>query len=681
VPRKPSKPPRQKTELPGVIEIEVIALDSDGEALGKPVIWNEGRAGPAPTMPIISDGKTAPGIGDRVLVKLKPYQGSGHFDYQAIVLKTLERDQPLIVGIFRKTSSGGRIIPTAKKEKDEIIVHKGDEGQAKDGELVVAEMLRRKGRGLAQARVRDRLGDSDDPRNTSLIAIHTHGIPDQFPQDVLDAVKRLKNFSHENREDLRHIPLVTIDPSDARDHDDAIWAEPDKAGGHNIVVAIADVAEYVKPGSALDKEARKRGNSTYFPDRVVPMLPERISNDLCSLKEGEDRPSIACFITIDAMGKKTSHRFARAIIRVAAGLAYEDAQAAIDGRKDHPLLEKTLRPLWAAYKTLSIARDARNPLELDLPERKILLDTKGNIAKVIVPERLDAHRLVEEFMIQANVAAAEVLAKKRSPLLYRVHEEPSTEKLRSLQEFLRTTDISFSLGQVMRPKHFNAILRAAKGTAHERAINDVVLRSQAQAIYSPKNAGHFGLSLQNYAHFTSPIRRYADVIVHRSLISTLKMGDDGLSQQDIAQLEDTAELISGTERRSMLAERETTDRLVAALLSNQLGATFNGRISGVVGAGLFVVLTDTGADGFVPASSLGKDYFLFDPTRHALVGSATGETFQLGDLVQVKLMEVAPVRGGMRFEIQSEGKPGERPKRVSHAAKRMGRAKPKGRRR
>jgi ribonuclease R len=659
--------------LPPILEIEIIEIDGDGDAIGQPLLWNEGRSGAPPNLAIVSEGKTAPGVGDRVLAKLEAYTGTGPYTYQARILRSLAKEATRVVGIFRKTDgAGGRIIPSGKKDRDDFVVSKGDEGNAKDGELVLAEITRQKGRGLPQARVRERLGDSNDPRNTSLIAIHTYGIPDQFPDNVLDEVKHLPNFKHENREDLRYIPLITIDPADARDHDDAIWATPDDAadnnGGYKIIIAIADVAAYVRPASALDREARKRGNSTYFPDRVVPMLPERISNDLCSLKEGEDRPALACFITVDADGHKKSHHFSRAIIRVAAGLAYEEAQAAIDGRKPHELLQTVLRPLWAAYAALSKARDNRGPLDLDLPERKIVLNDQGHVSKVISPERLDAHRLVEEFMIQANVAAAEQLNKKRTPLLFRVHEDPSAEKLKALQEFLRTTNIPFSLGQVVKSKHFNQILRAAKDTPQHRVVHEVVLRSQAQANYRPNNEGHFGLSLANYAHFTSPIRRYADLIVHRGLITALKFGDDGLSSQDISQLEETAEQISTAERRSMLAERETIDRMVASHLADNLGASFKGRISGVVSAGLFVVLHDTGADGFVPASTLGKDYYSFDPSRHALIGSATGETFQLGDDVDVRLMEVAPIRGGLRFEILSNGKPGEKPKRVSKPA-------------
>jgi ribonuclease R len=582
------------------------------------------------------------------------------------------REITRVVGIFRKDSgAGGRIVPSGKKERGDYHVSKGQENGAKDGELVSAELVRTRGRSMPDARVLERLGDAADPRNISLIAIHTHGIPNVFPESVLDETAKLKSFDKNNRQDLRHIPLITIDPFDARDHDDAIWAEPDTAadnpGGHVLIIAIADVSAYVRPGTALDREAVKRGNSVYFPDRVVPMLPERISNDLCSLKEGEDRPALACFVTVDAKGQKRNHRFVRTIIRVAAGLSYEEAQAAINGKptpRAADVLKTTLQPLWKAYAALKEAIASRQPLDLDLPERKILLDDKGNIKQVVVPERLAAHRLVEAFMIEANVAAAELLVKKRTPLLFRVHENPSAEKIKSLADFLKTVNIPLALGQVIRSRHFNRILSQAKGTAHERLVHEVVLRSQAQANYRTKNEGHFGLSLANYAHFTSPIRRYADVIVHRALISALKLGDDGLSASDIANMDDVGESISASERRAMIAERETVDRLVASHLADHLGASFEGRISGVVGAGLFVNLKDTGADGFVPVSRLGLGYFVFDATSHSLTGSGTGERFQLGDTVTVRLMEATPVKGGLRFDILSAGKAADRPSKT-----------------
>jgi ribonuclease R len=414
----------------------------------------------------------------------------------------------------------------------------------------------------------------------------------------------------------------------------------------------------VRPGGALDKEALKRGNSVYFPDQVVPMLPEALSNDLCSLKEGVDRPCLAVRMVFDKHGAKRAHRFIRGMMRSAAKLSYPEAQAAIDGRASErtgPLLETVLKPLWRTYDALKAARDKRGPLELDLPERKIVLDDKGRVARVLTPERLDAHRLIEEFMIQANVAAAETLEAAKSPLIYRIHDAPSEEKVKALGEFLATLDISLPKG-LMKPDQFNRILGRTKDGELAELINEVILRSQAQAEYSPSNLGHFGLNLRRYAHFTSPIRRYADLIVHRALIRASKLGAGGLSDDEIENLDAIAAQISQAERRAMAAERETVDRLIALHLAGQIGATFSGRISGVTRSGLFVKLAGTGADGFIPASTIGQDYYIYSEADHALIGERTGETFRLGDPIEVRLVEAHPAAGALRFQITSDGR-------------------------
>ena len=657
--------------LPPVTVIEVTGIDRQGEAYGEPVEWDERVAGKPPLVLIEvqpRDGIKPPAKGDRVLAKIEPAPGND-YKFKARIIRALSDRAKRVLGVYRLVKGhGARLIPVDKKARNELQVRAGDENGAVDGELVEAEILKDHGRGLPLARVRERLGDLNDQRNVSLIAIHHHAIPNQFSERVLAESETLKAFEHKNRSDLRNIPLVTIDPPDARDHDDAVWAAPDgdpaNPGGFQIIVAIADVATYVKPGSTLDKEARFRGNSVYFPDRVVPMLPERISNDLCSLREKEDRPALACFMVFDKSGIKKSHRFARVIMRSAAKLSYEEAQAAIDGNpsvKAETLVEGVLKPLWAAYAALTKTRDKRGPLELDLPERKLVLDDKGHVLRVVIPLRLDAHKLIEEFMIQANVAAAEELEAKKTPLLYRVHEQPSAEKVRALAMFLKTVELSLPLGQVMKPKHFNDLLREVKGKDYQNLVNDVVLRTQAQAVYSPDNKGHFGLALRRYAHFTSPIRRYADLIVHRALVSALGLGGDGLSADDISRLAETADMISDAERRAMAAERETTDRLIASHLAGQTGALFRGRIGGVVGAGLFIKLNDSGADGFIPVSSLGSDYFVYSEVEHALIGQRSGEKFQLGDPVEVKLLEVTPISGGLRFEMVSDGRQGKPP--------------------
>ena len=644
--------------LPPVTLVEILGVDADGDAYGEPVEWDETTAGKAPLVLVTGGAGKTPGKGDRAVAKIEA-SPSGRYAFTAKIIRTLSDPSKRMLGVFRIIKGrGARLIPVDKKARGDLQVQQGQTDDAEDGELVEAELVRGGGRGLPMVRVRQRLGDLNDQRNISLIAIHHHGLPTVFPDQVIAESEKLGPFDRNGREDLRQAPLITIDPRDARDHDDAVWAEIRDDGGCDVIVAIADVAAYVRPQTALDKEARFRGNSVYFPDRVVPMLPENISNNLCSLREKEERPALACFMAFDKSGRKTKHRFARITMRSAAKLSYEEAQAAIDGRtnaKTETLLEGVLKPLWAAYGLLSKARDKRGPLDLDLPERKLVLDAKGEIEAVVVPPRLDAHRLIEEFMIQANVCAAEELETRRTPLLYRGHEPPSEEKVRNLAQFLKTIDMPFAMGQVIRPSHFNQLLNAVKGKDYQNVVNEIVLRTQSQANYTPAPTAHFGLALKRYAHFTSPIRRYADLIIHRALVSALGMGPDGLSELDISRLDETAEIISDAERRAMAAERETIDRLVAAHLAGQIGAVFPGRITGVVGAGLFVKLRNTGADGFVPVSSLGRDYFVFSETDHSLTGRATGETFQLGDDVEVRLLEAAPVSGGLRFEMVSSG--------------------------
>jgi ribonuclease R len=475
------------------------------------------------------------------------------------------------------------------------------------------------------------------------------------------------------RTDLTGLALVTIDPVDARDHDDAVFAEADtdpaNPGGHVVWVAIADVAHYVRPGTALDREARKRGNSTYFPDRVVPMLPDRLSGDLCSLHEGVVRPVIAVKMRLDAQGHKLSHHFMRAMMRSAASLHYAEVQDAMDGNptpRCAALMDGVIAPLYAAYAAAAEARARREPLDLDLPERKIVLTEEGKVASVAFRDRLDAHRLIEEFMILANVAAAEELVRLRQPLLFRVHEEPSPEKLDALREVAEASGFVLAKGQVLRTSHLNRLLAQAEGTEFDELMNVTTLRSMTQAYYHPENFGHFGLALQSYAHFTSPIRRYSDLIVHRALIAGHRWGDDGLSAGDVEMLEETAKMISDAERRSMAAERDTTDRYLAAYLSDQVGATFQGRISGVQRFGLFVKLDGTGADGLVPIREVGREFFHFDAQAQTLMGADTGVVIGVGQRVTVRLAEAVPVTGGLLLElleIEGRGLPAGKPAR------------------
>ncbi|HCT34922.1 MAG TPA: ribonuclease R [Sulfitobacter sp.] len=643
--------------LPPVSVLQVTGPDKDGDLFAKPMEWQgEGVEPVVLVIPRASD--PALGAGDRILARLTLVQAQDHH-YEARLIRRIGANPQRVLGIFRKTTEGGRIVPIDKGSDKEWWVPGDATHGAKDGELVEAEQAGPKARmGSPRARIIERLGDPSAPKAVSLIAIHQHGIPDDFPDDVMAQADAAKPVGLKGREDLRDLPLITIDPSDARDHDDACYAhadeDPKNEGGHVVWVAIADVAAYVTPGSALDREARKRGNSTYFPDRVVPMLPDRLSGDLCSLHEGVPRACIAVRMVLDAAGNKIGHSFHRGLMRSPASLHYEEVQNAIDGAPNDrtgPLLDPVLKPIYAAYAALKAARAERQPLDLDLPERRIELDKDGTVKSVNFKDRLDAHRLIEEFMVLANVAAAETLLSKKTPLLYRIHEEPSPAKLDALRETAQAAGYTLAKGQVLHTRHLNKLLNDAAGTDDAELINLSTLRSMTQAYYGPAHIGHFGLALRSYAHFTSPIRRYADLIVHRALITAHGWGNDGLSQHDIEDIEQTGAHISDTERRSMMAERDTTDRYLASYLSERVGNEFSGRISGVARFGAFVKLDETGADGLLPMRSLGREYFHFDQEAGTLMGSDTGMIISVGQRVTVRLSEAVPVTGGIALEL------------------------------
>ncbi len=645
---------REEGALPPVSVLLVLPPDSNGDLFAQPL-----EAGDSDTPPRIlivpQKGDPALAGGMKILARLAPVGGEDH-QYEARLIRALGSNPLRVLGIFRAGSEGGRILPIDKGSDKEWRVARGHEGEAVDGELVEAEQVGPKRLGLPQARIVARLGDPSGARAVSLIAIHQHGIPDHFPDAVIAEAEAAKPVALGKREDLRHLPLVTIDPVDARDRDDAVYAmaDPNNAGGHIIWVAIADVAHYVRPNSALDREARKRGNSSYFPDRVVPMLPDVLSGDLCSLHEHVDRACMAVELRIDAQGNKLGHRFTRGLMRSQASLNYAQVQAAIDGAPDEktaPLVEEVLKPLYAAYAALKLARAARQPLDLELPERKIVLDEAGKVTSVSFYERFDAHKLIEECMILANVAAAEELVRLKRPLLFRVHEEPSQDKLESLREVAEASGFTLAKGQVLKTMHLNRLLAQAQGTEFDELMNISTLRSMTQAYYNADNFGHFGLALRNYAHFTSPIRRYSDLIVHRALILGHGWGDDGLSPWDIENLGETAKLISDTERRSMLAERDTTDRYLAAFLSERVGNEFTGRVSGVQRFGLFVKLDETGADGLVPIRSIGREYFNYDQDSQTLTGSDSGIVLGIGLRVTVRLAEASPLTGGLMLDL------------------------------
>ncbi|HTQ14732.1 MAG TPA: ribonuclease R [Rhizomicrobium sp.] len=656
--RGPHRTFEKPGNLPEVAVLEIAGQDPDGELLARPQAWTHDK--PPPQIVVVpgrEEKETALRAGERVLARLT----ETHNGYEARIIKRLGASAHKVLGVYRETERGGRVEPIDRKTRSEFVVDPKDRSGAKPNELVLCEPLSGRASGLPRARVIERLGDMNEPRSVSLIAIHAHGIPTEFPKEVLDEAERSKGVDARGRADLRKFPFVTIDPPDARDHDDAVWAGPDENGGHVVVVAIADVAHYVTPGSALDREALKRGNSAYFPDRVVPMLPERLSADLCSLMDNVERPCLAVRMHFDAEGNKKRHEFLRGIMRSAASLTYRQAQDAFDGNDKSELARNALMPLWRAYQAMAKARDRRDPLNLDLPERRIVLGRNGKVESIAFNDRLESMRLIEEMMIMANVAAAESLEKARSPLIYRIHEHPSKEKLFAFSDYLRTIGMNFAKGQVVKPGVFNRILAQAKGGPNAEVMNDVVLRTQSQAVYAPENIGHFGLNLQKYAHFTSPIRRYADLIVHRALIRGLRLGESGLTDGETARLGEIADHISMTERRAMAAERDSNDRYVAAYMENRVGATFQARVTGVTRFGLFVRLPDSGAEGLVPARMLGFEYFRHDERKHALIGDRSGTMYKLGDKLEVRLMEAAPLTGGLRFELTDAKAPARRP--------------------
>jgi len=641
--------------LAAVAVVEICGVDVDGDLLCRPIDWREKTDPPRILLKTGRAGSGEFGVGNRALVQLKRL--SPH-DYEARPIRKLESGSARVMGVFERVGGNGRLRPSDKRNRTELTVLPQNEGGAEPGELVVAEVLPATRLGLRQARIVARLGDGRASGAISLIAIHSRDLPTEFSDSAIAEAESATVPGLADREDLRDIPLITIDGEDARDFDDAVWAEPDKDGWH-LIVAIADVAHYVRPGSALDREAFNRGNSVYFPDRVVPMLPEALSNGLCSLKPHEPRACLAYHLWIDAKGRLLRHRLVRGLMRSAARLTYEQVQAAIDGAPSDltgPLVEPILRPLYGAFAALLKARTERGTLELDIPERKVVIDSAGKVAAIVPRARLDSHRLIEEFMIAANVAAAEDLEERNQPGLFRIHDRPDPVKLEAVRGFIEGLGhgLALSKGQVVTPAHLTRLLNQAKDLPEAQLISDIVLRSQAQAIYSDKNIGHFGLALRRYAHFTSPIRRYADLIVHRALIRIFKLGPDGLDDASLPRLAEIGEHISVTERRAGEAERESVDRYTASFLAERVGASFSGRISGVAKFGLFVRLDETGADGIVPISSLPDDYYIHEEAKHRLIGRNHNRVYRLADRVMVKLVEADGMTGSTVFQILTD---------------------------
>ncbi len=642
----------------------------------KPAEWNSDAAPPKilvilPKRGGPKRGRERPltvGVGDRVLARLAP---AGDDTYEARPMKRLAAAPQGMIGVFEAAKDGGGYLrPVDKRIRDTVAIAARDTLGAKQGDLLAVQIVDQPRHGPWRAKVTECLGRIDAPRHLSLIAIHAHGLPHVFSDEAQAQARAAKSAPLADRVDLRQTPLVTIDGEDARDFDDAVFAEPDSdannPGGWHILVAIADVAWYVRTGDALDRDAYARGNSVYFPDRVVPMLPEELSNGWCSLKPHEDRPCLAAHMWLDAHGRVLRHRIVRGLMRSAARLTYDQVQKAKDGHTDEvtgPLMKDVIEPLYGAYRALNEARSKRGTLELDITERKIIVDHDGHITGVVPRARYDSHKLIEEFMIAANVAAAETLAASAYPAVYRIHDRPDPERVDALREALGTLNIGVPKSDALKPQDFNRILDQVRETPHENLVNTLVLRTQSQAIYSKDNIGHFGLGLRKYAHFTSPIRRYSDLLVHRALIAAKKLGDGGWSAGHDPNLDPITEHISATERRAAMAERQTVDRFTAAFLAAKTGAVFRGRISGVSRFGIFVNLDATGADGILPMRGLPQDFYDLDERNHLLVGRRHGLTLRTGDIIDVRLRETDDVAGSIVFEYVDRadkiGRPGE----------------------
>lgn len=643
--------------LPEVTVVRVDHINKDGEVIAYPTSWPDENAPPPPTI-CLTDGRRrriTPDIGDRVLVRLRYLE---HGTYEGSPIRILGPAERSLIGVFERDKLGiGLLTPADRRQKYTYTVSPKHEGGAEPGEYVIAKDIANNGRNR-RARVLERIGSAENPRSISLVAIHSHGLPTDFPDAALAESERSTAAKLDNREDLRALPLVTIDGADARDFDDAVFATPDEAPdnaeGWRIVVAIADVSWYVRHGDALDLAARERGNSAYFPDCVVPMLPEKLSNDLCSLRPGVDRACITAHMRIDRQGRLLSYSFRRSLMRSAARLTYEQVQNARDGQPDdktRTLSATVIEPLFGAYAALARARDARGTLDLNLPDRQVVLNEACWVEKILPRPRYESHRLIEEFMVAANVAAAEALHAKRAPVMYRIHEQPAMGDVETLRKSLAAIGFKLAPAGMLKPKQFAKILAQAAKTNKLQTVSELILRAQSKAVYSPSDIGHFGLALRRYCHFTSPIRRYADLLVHRTLVREFNLGDGALPPEADNDFAFIGEQISSTERRAVAAERDAMDRFTATFLADQIGRIFTGRISGVTRFGLFIKLDETGTDGFIPIRTLPWDRYRHDETHHCLEGENTGTSFTLGNAVSAELFEAEPRTGSLVFRL------------------------------
>ena len=656
-----------ETTMPEISVLEIFGFDDDGNGYARPV--DDDTTDIHICVRLSRREGRAPAIGQQILARLSQIEPSY---YEARIIRVLDRQPKHIFGIAIATKrnklgkhlSGKNFIlqPAMRGKRDRLNLVVPADMTITDGDLVEAILQSDRGRISKSARVIANLGNSTQSGAFSTLALAEFNIRHEFPEAVIRETESLKRLEVQGRRDLRQIPFVTIDGADARDFDDAVYAEPVDYGGWRVIVAIADVSHYVRPGSAIDREAQLRGNSVYLPDRVVPMLPEAISNDLCSLLPHQDRAAIVADMIIDQDGQRQSFKIERAIITSHARLTYDQVKAVYDGTRDEAdcaVPHGALHSLFGAWRVLTIDREKRAPLALNLRERRIIMAENNTPIRVEQRSQNEAQRLIEDFMITANVAAADRLIAAKKLCVFRVHDTPDPKKAASLTKLAKTIGARFPIGQVLRPHHFNQILKAAEGTADMTTINEAVLRSQAKAVYSVDNIGHFGLALRNYAHFTSPIRRYADLLVHRSLNdAATKSGqpEDGLGRILHDKMAEICTHISETEANAAAAERRTIDRFAAALFESRLGEIVQGVIVATTSFGAFVRIDDGAADGLLPLHALPDDFYDHHELTERLEGRHTRWVFAAGDELKVKITEVTAVSGGILLDWVDGGR-------------------------
>ena len=638
--------------IPPVTVIEVSHIDSQGDAICIPS--KQGKQLP-PAIIYLStrpNNPINPGVGDRFLARLKKMQDDS---YEAIPIRILPAIPKRFIGLMHANMDGATIRSIERNDRQDLFIKKENMLDATDGDYVLAQSIPNT---HSEARVIERLGAEGEPQIVSVLVLKSKNIPIDFDAETMALAKSKTVPEIGTRRDFRKTQFVTIDGNDARDFDDAVWAAPDTAknnqNGWKLRIAVADVAYYVREGDALDQTARLRGNSVYCPDRVVPMLPESLSNGLCSLKPNEDRACIVACITIDATGTVIKKNFVRGLMRSVARLTYEQVQSAYDGIPEDEtgsLTKKIIKPLYGAFDVLNRARQKRGTLELELPERKIEFNKTGHVHAINEQQRLDSHRMIEEFMITANVAAAEVLEQHSEPVMYRIHDRPAADKIESLAEAVNNLGLKFKKTNMIDPRSFSLLVKNAHKKNISKIVNEIVLRTQSQAVYGPLRIGHFGLGLKTYCHFTSPIRRYSDLLVHRSLITALKLGSDGHSSGFAQNYSAIGEEISKTERRAMAVEREVKSRLITGFIAERIGAEFKAQITGITRFGIFVRLNDNGAEGLIPIGTLPGDWYNVAKSGLKMTEERTGIHFYLGETVNVKLVEALPITGSLKFAI------------------------------